>query len=96
MGRKFLKLKLPIDFPDSVTLVKSLYKSSVFSREIVAQMHLKPTLLSTIPLLNDLGELFLIKFTADNLVFSSFKVYVGGFLEEIATISKISSANCGL
>ena len=31
-------------------------------------MHLKPTLLEAIPLLNDFDQLFLIKFTADNLI----------------------------
>ena len=35
------------------------------------------------------------KFTADNLILFIFIVYVGGFLEEIATISKTFFLNCG-
>ena len=64
--------------------------------ETVAQMHLKPTLLPAIPLLNDFEQLSLIKYAADNLTLFIFFVYVEGFLEEIATISKKKIVNCGL
>ena len=61
------------------------------------QMHLKPTLLLTIQLLNDFDQLFLIKFIPRIISSgSSFIVSVGGFLEEIATITKTSFVNCGL
>ena len=68
MGRIFPKLQSPIGLPDSVALVKSLKKSSVYWLEIIAQMHLKLTLLYTIQLLNDFDQLFLIKFAKDNLI----------------------------
>ena len=38
--------------------------------------------------LNDFDQLVLIAITADNLILFIFIVYVGGFLEELAIISK--------
>ena len=51
-------------------------------------MQLKLTLLRMTLMLNDFDQLVLITITADNLILLIFIVYVGGFLEELATISK--------
>ena len=96
MGRVFLILQNLRDLPDSVALIKTSLKSSVYCLERVTKMHLKPTLLCTVLVLKDFDQLFAIKFTAVNLILFSFFVYAGGFLEEIATFLKTSSVNCGL